>query len=144
MLQILKACDCCRLGLIDDDKNAYIVPLNFGYEIQNDRLLLYFHGALQGKKYELIHRQNTASFEMDRAHALIKGEQACAYSCLYQSIMGKGTIRIVEEYAEKVHGLRTVMSHYSDRNDWLFKEELINGVSVIRLEVTEWSCKEHA
>ena len=37
MIEILKSCDCCRIGLVDD-KGAYIVPMNFGYE---DNCLLY-------------------------------------------------------------------------------------------------------
>ncbi len=28
MIEILKSCDCCRIGLVDD-KGAYIVPMNF-------------------------------------------------------------------------------------------------------------------
>ena len=36
MIEILKSCDCCRIGLVDD-KGAYIVPMNFGYEDNNGK-----------------------------------------------------------------------------------------------------------
>ena len=42
MIEMLKSCDCCRIGLVDD-KGAYIVPMNFGYEDNNGKLTLYFH-----------------------------------------------------------------------------------------------------
>lgn len=142
MIEILSACDCCRLGLIDEN-GAYIVPLNFGYEEADGKLLLYFHGAAVGKKIELIRTQKTASFEMDRKHELVEGKIACAYSYLYQSIMGNGTIQILNEYEEKIHALKVLMSHYSDKGEWDFKREHVDTIAVIKMEITNWSCKEH-
>ena len=47
VIAVLGACECCRLGLVDDSE-AYIVPMNFGYEIIHNNLLLYFHCAKEG------------------------------------------------------------------------------------------------
>lgn len=142
MMEILSACDCCRLGLVDEN-GAYIVPLNFGYEQEDGKLFLYFHGAAAGKKMDLIRTQETASFEMDRKHQLAQGETACAYSYFYQSIMGNGKIQIVNEYDEKVHALNVLLSHYSAQNEWDFIREQVDRIAVIKMEVTNWSCKEH-
>ena len=141
MLAVADACDCCRLGLLDD-AGAYIVPLNFGYEAEGEKLTLYFHGAGQGKKIDLIREQKSASFEMDTRHALVEGETACAYSYRYQSVMGRGRIRLIEEYEEKVHGLQAIMAHYSRDREFAFGEEAVNRTAVIKLEVEAWSCKE--
>ena len=142
MLTVADACDCCRLGLLDD-AGAYIVPLNFGYEVEGEKLTLYFHGVGQGKKIDLIREQKSASFEMDTRHALVEGETACAYSYRYQSVMGRGRIRLIEEYEEKVHGLQAIMAHYSRDREFAFGEEAVNRTAVIKLEVEAWSCKEH-
>ena len=142
MLAVADACDCCRLGLLDD-AGAYIVPLNFGYEAEGEKLTLYFHGAGQGKKIDLIREQKSASFEMDTRHALVEGETACAYSYRYQSVMGRGRSRLIEEYEEKVHGLQAIMAHYSRDREFAFGEEAVNRTAVIKLEVEAWSCKEH-
>lgn len=142
MIEILAACDCCRLGLIDEN-GAYIVPLNFGYEEVDGKVLLYFHSSAVGKKIDLIRTQETASFEMDRNHQLVEGAIACAYSYLYQSIMGKGTIQILDNYEEKVHALKVLMSHYSAKREWKFTKEQVDSIAVIKMEVTNWSCKEH-
>ena len=142
MLAVADACDCCRLGLLDD-AGAYIVPLNFGYEAEGEKLTLYFHCAGQGKKIDLIREQKSASFEMDTRHALVEGETACAYSYRYQSVMGRGRIRLIEEYEEKVHGLQAIMAHYSRDREFAFGEEAVNRTAVIKLEVEAWSCKEH-
>lgn len=142
MLEIMQSCDCCRIGLKDED-SVYILPLNFGYEEKSGKLTLYFHGASEGKKIELIKQQNTASFEMDTKHQLVEADVACSYSYLYQSIMGKGKISLVDDPEEKINGLECVMLHYSNNNTWKFNEEVLKRVAVIKIEVTEWSCKEH-
>ncbi|MDO4268128.1 MAG: pyridoxamine 5'-phosphate oxidase family protein [Eubacteriales bacterium] len=142
MLEILEQCDCCRLGL-NEEAGAYVVPLNFGYEDQDGQLTLYFHGAMEGKKMELIRQQGRAGFELDRNHALVMGETACAWSWKYQSIMGKGSLRILEDSEEKRHGLNRIMEHYSRKGAWAFPEQMVNCVCVLSLTVAEWSCKEH-
>lgn len=48
MLAIVRDCDCCRLGILAEGA-PYILPLNFGYEVNGEILTLYFHGARQGK-----------------------------------------------------------------------------------------------
>ena len=96
MIEILKSCDCCRIGLVDG-KGAYIVPMNFGYEDNNGKLTLYFHGATEGKKIDLINNQPEISFETDTKHELVISDTACGHSYLYQSIMGRGQVKIVAD-----------------------------------------------
>ena len=45
---ILQKCDTCRLALSDDGQ-PYVVPLNFGYQLTDGQLTLYFHCALQAE-----------------------------------------------------------------------------------------------
>ena len=50
----------CRLALSQDDR-PYIVPLTFGY----DGTALYFHGALAGKKIDILRKNINVCFEFD-------------------------------------------------------------------------------
>lgn len=142
MLEIVRKCDSLRLGFVDGD-DAYIVPLNYGYEDKNGELVIYCHGAKDGRKADLIKRNGRASFEMDTKHELVAGDIACDYSYMYQSVMGKGSIGFVEDFEEKKHALEIIMSHYSDKKDWQFGEARINAVGVMKLTVSEWTAKEH-
>lgn len=142
MIEILNACDCCRIGLVDEDE-AYIVPMNFGYEVVDNSLTLYFHCAKEGRKVDLIPKQKYVAFEMDTKHSLVEGEMGCDFTCLYQSIMGKGTMEIIKEKEEKISGLKKVMKHYTQKEDWEFKAEYIERLYLLKLSVVEWSCKEH-
>ena len=74
ILAVMQRCDVCRLAL-HDETYPYILPLNFGLEVEGRQIALYFHGANAGKKYELIARDPHVSFEMDCGHQLVLDEE---------------------------------------------------------------------
>ena len=57
--EIIAGCHCCRLGF-NDDGEIYILPLNFGWEKQGGGYVLYFHGAREGRKIDLIGKTSLA------------------------------------------------------------------------------------
>ena len=67
IIEIIDKCDCCRLGF-KDEESVYIVPLNFGYKKEDEKIILYFHGSNEGKKVNLIKSQSNIGFEMDTKH----------------------------------------------------------------------------
>ena len=142
IIRIIESCDCCRLGFVDN-REAYIVPLNFGYEIKGSDLTLYFHSAKEGRKIDLVSKQEIVSFELDCRHKLVTGKEASDYSFLYQCVMGKGTLEIVDCEEEKKHGLSIIMDHYSNKKDWCFDHRIMERVSVLKLSVKELSAKAH-
>ncbi|WP_018962808.1 pyridoxamine 5'-phosphate oxidase family protein [Coprothermobacter platensis] len=140
--EIIRICDCCRLGMVDKD-SVYIVPLNFGFKNENGKRIFYFHGAKEGKKMELVKLNPLVGFEMDTNHRISVGKNACDYSFLYSSVIGKGVVTLVEDVQEKRNALNLIMQHYSGRNNWTFHPEALEKIAVMKLEVTELSCKEH-
>lgn len=136
--QIINACDCCRLGFSDED-GVYIVPLNFGYENGT----FYFHGAYEGRKIDLIRKTVSAGFELDTGHKLNTGESACGFSFGFQSVIGQGSVSIIEDTEEKKEGLRLIMAHYSARDDFAFTDEMAYSVCVFKLQVKTMTCKQH-
>lgn len=142
MTEIMKSCDCCRLGFVDDNE-AYIVPMNFGYDIINEQIILFFHCANEGRKIDLLPKQSAVSFEMDTKHELTGGKSGCDFSYLYQCIMGTGTLDIVSDANEKIYGLQKIMAHYTNNAQWEFDEKIVDMTKVLKLSVRTWSCKEH-
>ena len=142
VIEILQSCDCCRLGFVDGDE-AYIVPMNFGYDINGEEITLYFHCAKEGRKIDLLPKQSKVTFEMDTKHEMTGGEKGCDFSYLYQSIMGTGTLEAVSEERERIHGLQRIMYHYTNKEDWEFDESLVKITTVLKYKVKNLSCKEH-
>ena len=66
---VLAECQVCRLGLRDGDR-VYVVPLNFGLAEREGKQFLYFHGAKEGRKADLIRQGGCACFEMDTGYRL--------------------------------------------------------------------------
>ncbi|MCH5304076.1 MAG: pyridoxamine 5'-phosphate oxidase family protein [Ruminococcus sp.] len=142
---VISRCTCCRIGFCDDGE-VYIVPLNFGYEIKNDAYVLYFHGAKEGRKADLIRKSPNVGFEMDTDLKVYTNKEidiACGYIARFQSIIGNGTISMVTEYDEKLRGLSLIMGHNVAKREWKFDEKMVNAAAVFKLEVTKLSCKEH-
>lgn len=61
LLEIMRRCDVCRLAL-NNEGYPYIVPMNFGLSVDEDKISLIFHSALEGMKLDLIRKDNRASF----------------------------------------------------------------------------------
>lgn len=133
IMSIMKKCDVCRLAFTDREY-PYIVPLNFGFSYDGTNMELYFHGAKEGKKMELIRDNNKAGFEMDCSHKLIKGDEACEYTMEYESVCGNGTVEILEN-EEKIPALTHLMKQYSPEKTFHFNEKQVNAVTVFRLKV---------
>ena len=140
--QILRRCQVCRLGLRDGER-VYVVPVNFGLVERGGKRILYFHGAKEGRKADLIRQNGYACFEMDTGYRLQGGEQACDYTAAFQSVIGEGAAAEVEDPAEKELGLNAVMNQITGKDRWTYGPAMLEAVGVFRLEVETLTCKEH-
>ena len=140
---VIRRCECCRVGFADGE-GVYIVPLSFGFEETDGHSAFYFHGAPEGRKFDLIQSSPTVGFELDTDYVLHEADSACGFSCRFQSVIGTGVIRPVTDPAEKRHGLEQIMHHLSGRTDWVLPDQAIQSTAVFRLDVTDMTCKAHA
>ena len=109
IIDIMNKCDTCRLALFDQEY-PYIVPLNFGVNIEDGQLYLYFHSANQGTKLDLIRQNNKATFEMDCEHNIILYDERMSCTMGYASVIGHGEIEFVDE-DDKYEALKILMKH---------------------------------
>lgn len=133
IVNVMKKCDSCCLAL-HDDEYPYILPLNFGMQVDGKDITLYFHGAMEGKKYELIRKNNKVSFEMDCSHRLVTDKSTGSCTMEYESIIGNGIIEFVEDN-KKYEALCLLMKHYPVDKDFRFNEAVIQKTTVLKLTV---------
>lgn len=115
MLEVMERCDVCRVALNGEDGFPYILPLNFGVKAEGEEVVLYFHGATEGKKYELLEKDNRAAFEMDTAHRLVSDEEKGYCTMEYESVIGTGRLEIVSD-EEKMEALTVMTDHYHEKH----------------------------
>lgn len=132
--EILRKAEVCRLGLSDGGV-PYIVPLNFGYE---DRTL-YFHTGSEGKKIDILRKNNRVCFEVDIDAELIRSDVACGWSMKYRSVIGTGRASFVENVPGKTAALNIIMAHYSDRDKWTYREKSFEKACIIKVVIDEVS-----
>jgi len=123
-----------------DEGEIYIVPVNYGYTYDG-QYTFFFHGAKAGRKYELAKTNPVVGFEIDGNYRLLEGEEACEHSATFQSVIGQGVLSLIDDKAEKIKGLNTIMKQTTSKGEWHYSEEMLEAVAVFRLDVERLSCK---
>ena len=139
ILHILDTGKVLHLGLAVDNE-PYVVPMNYGYTMENGKLTMYLHSATRGKKLDMIRCNSKVFFEIDCDLMPFEGDVACQYGLVYSSIMGKGTAHIVEDVEEKMKAMSILMKTQTEK-DFTFNERLVSIVSVIRIDVDAYTAK---
>ena len=136
---ILDTAKVLHLGLCADNE-PYVVPMNYGYVMENGRLVIYLHSAMQGKKLDMIRRNPRVFFALDCDRVPFEGEKPCQYGLAYASVMGRGEARIIEDVEEKKQAMTMLMKTQTQKH-FEFNEKLVSIVAVIRIDVAEFTAK---
>ena len=133
--RIIQEAFVCRVALSDGD-SPYVFPVCFGFKDGT----IYFHSAQEGKKIEILKKNNKVCFEMDIDTKLIEGEKGCEWGIRYSSVIGFGTASFVEDIEEKKKALHVLLAHYSDKS-YEFPEPSLNEVAIIKIRVESMTGK---
>ena len=136
---ILDTAKVLHLGLAVDNE-PYVVPMNYGYCLEEGKLVIYLHSAMAGKKLDMIRENPRVFIELDCDRQPFEGEKPCQYGLAYSSVMGRGTARIIEDVSEKIEAMKLLMKTQTQK-DFEFTERLVSIVAVIRIDVEEYTAK---
>jgi uncharacterized protein len=87
----------------------YITPLNYVYYQGK----IYFHCALEGRKFDNLAADNRVCFEVSRIDKKVFSPIACKCSTRYTSVLVFGTARLVEDPARKLELLQGLTETYA-------------------------------
>ena len=121
----------------------YVVPMNYGFHLEGDRLTLYVHSAQEGRKVAAFRAGGTVAFEMDGRHALRTADTACGHSYTYQSIMGSGAIQELTGREEKRAALGRIMEHMTGRGGWDMPDASLDRTAVFAIQADQWTGKRN-
>lgn len=125
---------------VDDDEGPFIVPMSFGFEVEGERAedarwTFWLHSASEGRKVDAWRTDPAVALELDVPAGVIEGDFSCAYSYAYESVMACGRVSEVSDPAEKVRGLRAIMTNMAPGAPVRFTEAAVERVSVWRVDV---------
>lgn len=139
IISIISRAIVCRIAFANDNI-PYIVPMNYGYSF-DERPNLFFHCANEGKKLDMIRKNNFVCFEIDSDHAIYSGEKGCEWGMKYSSIVGFGRIFIITDQFEKRKCLDLIMEHYGGKGEYAYDEKTLCRTTILKLEISEMTCK---
>ena len=136
MESIIRESTVCRLALVDNNQ-PYIVPLCFGYKDN----ALYFHSAGEGKKIDILKKNNNVCFEFDVRSEIKTGKTACEWGMKYRSVIGFGNASFLEDPESKQAALDIIMQQYSD-GSFSYPDKILKNTLVIKVEITDMTGKQ--
>ncbi len=134
--EVFEKSEICRLGIADEGV-PYIVPLNYGYSDGK----LYFHTARQGRKIELLCKNNRVAFEIEYLNEIVKGDMPCNWTARYRSLMGTGNVEIIEDENQIRDGLNIIMSHYGSTEN-TYNEANLKRIFILKLTIESVTGKQ--
>ena len=142
ILGIIDECNIIRIGLADGDF-PYIVPLNFAYTVSEKQIEFYVHGAMSGRKYELMNKNRKCSFEMDIPLEMDCMVEKKDVTMRYKSIMGTADITFLEE-EEKQNAIdNIIMNRYKETRNFDYNRKMVTVTAVAKLTVTNLTAKSN-
>ena len=140
MIKIVDECEVVRLGLADGDY-PYIVPVNFAYRVEGEQLYFYIHGAMAGRKYEMLRKNPVCSFEMDVPIGMECIAEAKDVTMRYKSVMGKAKAVFLEGEERQEAIDKIIMARHKETESFEYKRETVKHTAVVMFTVTEMSAK---
>jgi len=128
----------CRIGFCDDG-TPYVVPMNFGL----GENCLFLHCATEGRKLDILRRNDRVCFEMDFLREIKQGTKSCGWGARYESVIGFGRAILVDDPAEKRFALDRIMDHYGAQGPHHYPDDVLAMTTVIRIEIESLGGKRH-
>ena len=138
--EILDKSKIVHIAMVDEGE-PYMVAMNYGYTMEDGKLTFYVHGATQGRKLDVMKANPNVFVEVECDMTPFEGDKACQYGMAYASLMGKGKAAVLEESEAKQEALTVLMKTQTGR-DFTFNDKLVSIVSVIRIDVEEYTAKK--
>ncbi|MFA8433968.1 MAG: pyridoxamine 5'-phosphate oxidase family protein [Marinifilaceae bacterium] len=138
--QVIKECDVCSLGVIDEDNLPYVVPMNFGLHDG----YIYLHGAGEGKLIEAIRKNPNVCITFCTKTKLAWQDEhvACSYRIKGSSVVARGKVEFITDYDQKVDALNILMANYTDRK-FTYNSPAVKNVEIYRLKMDNVTGKEY-
>jgi len=117
----------------------YVVPMNYGFRDG----VLYVHCAKEGTKLDLMRADPRVAFSIVVNYALRSEADGCESTAHYASVCGEGTVRVLEDPAEKRQGLEIIAAQVAPLAGRDFPEKVVGVTCVLAITPSRLSGKQN-
>ena len=134
---ILGRATLCRVAMVDGSE-PYLVTMNCGWD--GEHLLL--HGAIQGRKLDILRANPRVCVEVDEDIQLVMGATGKECTANYVTVVGTGTVSLILDSSAKSRDLNVIIGqcHPGVPEEVLPNEDL-SHVMVLEVQFDHLSCK---
>jgi nitroimidazol reductase NimA-like FMN-containing flavoprotein (pyridoxamine 5'-phosphate oxidase superfamily) len=134
---VLKEAEIIKIAL-SDNNHPYLVPMNFGY----DGNCIYLHSAPEGRKIDILKKNNRACFEVDIRTQIVEDSKPCNWGMRYYSVIGFGRAHFLDEIKDKRDAINVIMKKYSPESSFKYSSGDLEGVTIIKIEIDKLTGKK--
>ncbi len=139
IIDILRRADTMRLGL-NGGEYPYVVPLSFGFSAADGKITVYFHGAKEGMKHDILANNNKVCVEASIFHRFAEVAEHRSLTTEYESFIGFGTAKTVSG-VEALKGLDLICAHAGYDGFDYGGENALGTVRVYKIEIESFTAK---
>jgi nitroimidazol reductase NimA-like FMN-containing flavoprotein (pyridoxamine 5'-phosphate oxidase superfamily) len=135
--RILGRATQCRVAMVDGSE-PYLVAMNCGWD--GEHLLL--HGAIQGRKLDILRANPHICVEVDEDVQLVRGATGKECTTNYVSVVGTGTVSFVLDSSAKSRNLNVILHQcHPGVPEEILSDEALSLVAVLEVQFDHLSCK---
>jgi hypothetical protein len=131
---VLNRAQFASLALADAD-GLYSVPVNFAFADG----VLYLHSAKKGRKIEALRHAaaegTRVAFCVATDLEMKTGDRACQWGYKFRSVLGSGTVRILDDPKEAQAALGVIMKKYAGSDDFPYDDKILAATAVVAIQV---------
>ena len=137
--EILDSCKTACIAMIDGD-SPYVIPLSYGYDLDPDGLVLYFHCAKEGRKTDILKTNDRVCFTVFNEGEPVHSETPCNSGYYYSSVVGNGNVKFIEDIDEKKYALKKMFERQTGK-DVDFTDGQADTVCVFKILSVDYTGK---
>lgn len=141
IFDILSRCDTIRVGM-NGGGYPYVIPMTFGCEMKDGEIIIYFHSAGAGRKWDILNSDSRVCVEADLYYKVKKCDNG-DITAVYESVIGTGDAELLTEQKDKVEALKVMLTHYRESGFPVTSCKGLPKVEVFRVVLKEVSGKHN-
>ncbi|MCQ2244993.1 MAG: pyridoxamine 5'-phosphate oxidase family protein [Bacteroidaceae bacterium] len=136
-LEVLDKAPYITVSMADDEGMPYGLPLSL---VRTDEKTFYFHGALEGKKLDILrHNPRVCLSAVTKCKPTV-GPKDGSFTLEFKSAIAFGKAEIVQDDTEKIAALRAICERFLPKHMDAFDASIARSLgrtAVVRITLTE-------
>ncbi len=135
--EIMDKAPYITVAMTEEDGTPYAVPLSL---TRDDNKTFYFHGALEGKKIDIIRKNPKVWLSAVTKCKPTVGPKDGSFTLEFKSAMAQGVAEIITDETEKIAALRAICERFLPQHMDAFDASIARSLgrtAVVRITLTE-------